>query len=75
MMYVFVDWKRKCIISFHVTRTIFFLLYAHTYIYGQVIIVDEVHERHIHGDFLLGILKALLKNRPDLKLILMSVSV
>ncbi len=41
----------------------------------DVIIVDEVHERHIHGDFLLGILKGLVDRRADLKLVLMSATI
>lgn len=42
--------------------------------YG-VIVVDEVHERHIHGDFLLGVLRGLLQARADLKLVLMSATI
>ncbi|XP_037533575.1 probable ATP-dependent RNA helicase DHX34 [Nematolebias whitei] len=41
----------------------------------QVMIVDEVHERHLHCDFLLGVLRSLLKDRPDLRLILMSATI
>ncbi|XP_077992529.1 putative ATP-dependent RNA helicase DHX34 [Glandiceps talaboti] len=41
----------------------------------NVIIVDEVHERHIHTDFLLGVLRCLLEHRKDLKLILMSATI
>lgn len=41
----------------------------------QVLIVDEVHERHLHNDFLLGILRSLLPQRPDLKVILMSATI
>ncbi|KAG8448719.1 hypothetical protein GDO86_015696 [Hymenochirus boettgeri] len=41
----------------------------------QVLIVDEVHERHLHSDFLLGVLRQLLKIRPDLKVILMSATI
>jgi HrpA-like RNA helicase len=41
----------------------------------SVVIVDEVHERHINGDFLLGILRLLIDTRPDLKLILMSATI
>ena len=41
----------------------------------DVLIVDEVHERHIHGDFLLGILHGLTQKRPELKLILMSATI
>lgn len=41
----------------------------------DVIVLDEVHERHLHGDFLLGVTKCLLKARPDLKLILMSATI
>lgn len=39
------------------------------------VIVDEVHERSIESDFLLIILKELMKVRPDLKVILMSATV
>jgi HrpA-like RNA helicase len=50
----------------------------------NVIIIDEVHERHItgnriminkQGDFLLSALKKLRKNRPDLKIVLMSATI
>lgn len=41
----------------------------------QVIILDEIHERHLHSDFLLGILKNLIQRRTDLKLILMSATI
>nr|KAF6272643.1 DExH-box helicase 34 [Myotis myotis] len=41
----------------------------------QVLIVDEVHERHLHNDFLLGVLRRLLPKRPDLKVILMSATI
>jgi HrpA-like RNA helicase len=41
----------------------------------NVIVIDEVHERHIHTDFLLGVLKCLLKHRDDLKLVLMSATI
>ena len=37
--------------------------------------VDEVHERHIHGDFLLGVLRGLVQARADLKLVLMSATI
>jgi len=36
------------------------------------LILDEAHERGVDPDFLLGIVKPLLKNYPDLRLILMS---
>ena len=38
------------------------------------VILDEVHERSIESDFLLIILKSLLEERPDLKVILMSAT-
>jgi ATP-dependent RNA helicase DHX29 len=38
------------------------------------IVVDEVHERSIDSDFLLIVLRALMKQRPDLKVILMSAT-
>ena len=41
----------------------------------QVLIVDEVHERHLHCDFLLGVLRSLLGTRPDLRLVLMSATI
>ncbi|KAM9324001.1 putative ATP-dependent RNA helicase DHX34 [Gastrophryne carolinensis] len=41
----------------------------------QVLIIDEVHERHLHSDFLLGVLRQLLLVRPDLKVILMSATI
>ncbi|KAJ0063816.1 hypothetical protein NL108_006787, partial [Boleophthalmus pectinirostris] len=41
----------------------------------QVLIVDEVHERHLHCDFLLGVLRSLLENHSDLRLILMSATI
>lgn len=34
-----------------------------------------VHERHLHGDFLLGVAKCILKQRPDMKLVLMSATI
>lgn len=41
----------------------------------DVLVLDEVHERHLHGDFLLGITKCLLRIRPELKVILMSATI
>src|SRR5690606_23881244 len=41
----------------------------------NVVIVDEVHERHVTCDFLLGLLKGLLSRRQDLKLVLMSATI
>ncbi|KAJ3324092.1 DEAH (Asp-Glu-Ala-His) box polypeptide 34 [Boothiomyces sp. JEL0866] len=41
----------------------------------NVIIIDEVHERHITGDFLLGILKKMMEYRPDIHLVLMSATI
>ena len=39
------------------------------------IVVDEVHEKGLHTDFLLTLLRRLLHDRPDLRLILMSATV
>ncbi|ESK98316.1 atp dependent rna [Moniliophthora roreri MCA 2997] len=39
------------------------------------IVIDEVHERTIESDFLLIVLKSMLVQRPDLKIILMSATV
>lgn len=41
----------------------------------DVLVLDEIHERHLHGDFLLGVAKCLIKVRPDLKLVLMSATI
>lgn len=41
----------------------------------DVIILDEIHERHLHGDFLIGIMKCLLHKRDNFKLILMSATI
>lgn len=41
----------------------------------NVILIDEVHERHIHTDFLLGVIKCILHQRSDLKLVLMSATI
>ncbi|XP_041476446.1 probable ATP-dependent RNA helicase DHX34 isoform X3 [Lytechinus variegatus] len=41
----------------------------------NVLILDEVHERHLHGDFLLGVLRCMMEQRDDLKLVLMSATI
>lgn len=41
----------------------------------SVIIIDEVHERHLTGDFLLGVLLDVVKQRKDLKVVLMSATI
>ncbi|EJD52139.1 P-loop containing nucleoside triphosphate hydrolase protein [Auricularia subglabra TFB-10046 SS5] len=38
------------------------------------IIIDEVHERSIESDFLLIVLKSMLQQRPNLKVVLMSAT-
>ena len=40
----------------------------------DTIIVDEAHERSLNIDFVLGILKSLLKKRPDLKIVITSAT-
>ena len=41
----------------------------------EAIIIDEAHERSLNIDFLLGLLKNLLRQRPDLKLIITSATI
>ena len=41
----------------------------------DVLVLDEVHERHLFGDFLIGVVKCLLYQRPDLKVVLMSATI
>lgn len=41
----------------------------------DVVVLDEVHERHLHGDFLLGIMKCIIYQNPNLKLVLMSATI
>lgn len=41
----------------------------------EVIIIDEAHERSLNIDFLLGYLKQLLPQRPDLKVIITSATI
>ena len=40
----------------------------------KVIILDEVHERHISCDFLVGLIKCLVVRNEDLRVILMSAT-
>ncbi|KAH8387723.1 hypothetical protein KR093_009176 [Drosophila rubida] len=41
----------------------------------DVLILDEIHERNLFGDFLLGVTKCLLRAKPQMKLILMSATI
>ncbi|XP_034943062.1 probable ATP-dependent RNA helicase DHX34 [Chelonus insularis] len=41
----------------------------------DVIVLDEIHERHLYGDFLLGIMKCLIHQRSNMKLVLMSATI
>src|SRR5690606_22540036 len=41
----------------------------------QVIVVDEAHERSLNIDFILGYLKRLLPQRPDLKVVITSATI
>uniref|UniRef100_A0A1B0BK13 ATP-dependent RNA helicase DHX34 n=1 Tax=Glossina palpalis gambiensis TaxID=67801 RepID=A0A1B0BK13_9MUSC len=41
----------------------------------DVLILDEIHERNLFGDFLLGVTKCLLRAKPKLKLVLMSATI
>ena len=41
----------------------------------EVLIIDEVHERSLNIDFLLGYIKRILPKRPDLKVIITSATI
>jgi ATP-dependent RNA helicase DHX34 len=41
----------------------------------SVLVLDEVHERHLHSDFLLGVVRCLIEQRPDLRIVLMSATI
>lgn len=41
----------------------------------KVIILDEIHERHLSSDLLIGLLRDMIGKREDLKLILMSATI
>ncbi len=41
----------------------------------EVVIIDEAHERSLNIDFLLGYLKRLLPNRPELRVIITSATI
>jgi HrpA-like RNA helicase len=40
----------------------------------SVMIIDEAHERSLHTDILLGLLKRMLAVRKDIKLVIMSAT-
>ncbi|KJH52258.1 helicase protein [Dictyocaulus viviparus] len=54
-----------------------FFIFGSSYcnLYFKVIILDEVHERHLSSDLLLGLLRDMVTKRNDLKLILMSATI
>jgi HrpA-like RNA helicase len=39
------------------------------------ILIDEAHERSMHSDILLGLLKIVMRKRRDLKVIVMSATI
>lgn len=41
----------------------------------DTLIIDEAHERSLNNDFILGYLKQILDNRPDLKVIITSATI
>ncbi|XP_035230682.1 probable ATP-dependent RNA helicase DHX35 [Stegodyphus dumicola] len=40
----------------------------------SVLILDEIHERSLNSDIILGLLKKIIKKRPDLKLVISSAT-
>lgn len=42
--------------------------------YFSVMIIDEAHERTLHTDILFGLVKDIVRFRPDLKLIISSAT-
>lgn len=43
-------------------------------LYFRVMIIDEAHERTLHTDILFGLVKDIVRFRPDLKLIISSAT-
>ncbi|KAK7086410.1 DEAH (Asp-Glu-Ala-His) box polypeptide 34 [Halocaridina rubra] len=41
----------------------------------DIIILDEIHERHLQTDFLLGVMKCLIMQRETIKVVLMSATI
>eukprot|EP00798_Chlamydomonas_sp_ICE-L_P028613 gene28613-31783_t len=41
----------------------------------DVVIIDEVHERHLNTDFLLALLRAVIIQRPEIRIVLMSATI
>ena len=41
----------------------------------DILVIDEVHERHLFTDYIMGIVKCLITQRKDLKVILMSATI
>ncbi|KAI4488134.1 hypothetical protein M0804_004982 [Polistes exclamans] len=41
----------------------------------DIVVLDEVHERNLHGDFLLGVMKCIIHQESNIKLILMSATI
>ncbi|KAL6067310.1 DEAH (Asp-Glu-Ala-Asp/His) box polypeptide 57 [Balamuthia mandrillaris] len=71
------EWKksRDTRLLFCTTGVLLRRLQADKMLHGvSHIIVDEIHERDINSDFLLIILKDLIQQRQDLKLVLMSAT-
>ena len=51
------------------------LIFSHAIFICSVLMIDEAHERTVHTDILMGIIKDIARSKPDLKLIILSATI